>query len=93
MRRVRAGAGDQALGRRTAGQAQVSRQRRWRTNAGPRSAGVAPRLCGSATVQSSDPASVIRVILRGTDSASTAAAPTGPADAALGRRVPVRAPS
>ena len=42
-------------------------------------AGLVPRLGGSAAVQSSDPTSVLRVILRGANSVATAAAPTGPA--------------
>ena len=47
----------------------------------PNGAGVPmlfPRLAGSPAVQSTDPASIIRVILRGGDSVATTGAPTGP---------------
>ena len=42
-------------------------------------AGLFPALKGGASVQSRDPTSVVRVILRGASSVATAAAPTGPA--------------
>ena len=41
-------------------------------------AGLFPRLAGGPSTQSVDPASIVRVILRGARSVSTQAAPTGP---------------
>ncbi len=47
-------------------------------------AGLFPTLNGAPVVQSSDPASLIRVVLEGARSASTASAPTAPAMPAFG---------
>jgi mono/diheme cytochrome c family protein len=46
--------------------------------------GMFPTLAGSPAVQSVDPTSVLRVVLRGARSAATDAAPTGPAMPAFG---------
>jgi mono/diheme cytochrome c family protein len=46
--------------------------------------GMFPTIAGSPTVQSTDPASLLRVVLRGARSAATDAAPTGPAMPAFG---------
>ncbi|MBV9427453.1 MAG: c-type cytochrome [Bradyrhizobiaceae bacterium] len=46
--------------------------------------GMFPTLAGSPAVQSTDPASLLRVVLRGARSAATDAAPTGPAMPAFG---------
>jgi mono/diheme cytochrome c family protein len=46
--------------------------------------GMFPTLAGSPAVQSIDPASLLRVVLRGARSAATDAAPTGPAMPAFG---------
>ncbi len=48
------------------------------TPSGAGVAGLFPRLAGGPSTQSVDPASIIRVILRGARSVSTQAAPTGP---------------
>jgi mono/diheme cytochrome c family protein len=47
-------------------------------------AGLIPALAGSPAVQSADPTSLIRVVLSGTQSAATNAAPTAPAMPAFG---------
>jgi mono/diheme cytochrome c family protein len=46
--------------------------------------GMFPTLAGSPAVQSTDPTSLLRVVLRGARSAATDAAPTGPAMPAFG---------
>ncbi len=48
-------------------------------DAGSGEAHLFPRLAGSAAVQSSDPATLLRVVLQGTRAVSTAAMPTAPA--------------
>ncbi|MBV9828199.1 MAG: c-type cytochrome [Alphaproteobacteria bacterium] len=53
----------------------------------PRGSGIAglfPRLAGSPSVQSDDPTSLIRIVINGTRSVSTPAAPTGPGMPAFG---------
>jgi mono/diheme cytochrome c family protein len=46
-----------------------------------------PRLADSAVVQQKDPTTLIRIVLQGSRSAATAAAPTGPAMPSLGWRL------
>ena len=49
------------------------------TDAGTGSAGLFPRLAGSPAVQSGDPSTLIRVVLKGSQGVGTADAPTSPA--------------
>ena len=54
----------------------------------PHGAGIAnlfPRLAGSPSVQSTDPTSLIRIVLAGTQSVATEGAPTAPSMPAIGR--------
>jgi mono/diheme cytochrome c family protein len=57
------------------------------TDAGTGTSGLFARLAGSHTVQSDDPTTLIRVVLKGSQGAGTAGAPTAPAMPSFGWRL------